>query len=203
MRVRFGELSEPELAARQAACERAEAAWRELGRGDVARARQLMSGIDARVALLVERTPGPGGAACAALSVDDSSAWPLAELLLQQAPADIGCALSLGRAALPLADALTEIEVAHGVALGRATLRVGFARGHLLEVTLGVPGGSGAEIEEIAAENLVRALLGQRVFETWIGVVHAAPAPRGGSLRVLDPGAGAVAGAVAGAGAAA
>jgi hypothetical protein len=56
----------------------------------------------------------------------------------------------------------------------------------LLEVTLGVPGGAGSEIEQNAAENLVLSLLGERLFETWIGAVHVVPAPRGGSLRVLD-----------------
>lgn len=193
MRVRFGELSERELAARRASCARAALSWQALREGDVERARQLMNGIDERVALRVEPARGQPGVSCASLSVHDSSAWPLAELLLQQAPVDVGCGLSLGRAALPLAEALTEVEAAHGVALGRATLRVGFARGHLLEVTLGVPGGSGAEIEQIAAENLVLALLGERVFETWIGAVHATPAPRGGALRVLDAAAGAAA----------
>ena len=56
----------------------------------------------------------------------------------------------------------------------------------MLEVTLFVPGGTGSEIEQNAAENLVRAVLGDRSFETWIGAVHAAAAPRGGPLRVLD-----------------
>jgi hypothetical protein len=32
----------------------------------------------------------------------------------------------------------------------------------------------------------VRAVVGERVFETWIGVVHVVPAPRFPSLRVLD-----------------
>jgi hypothetical protein len=57
----------------------------------------------------------------------------------------------------------------------------------LLEVTLGVPGGTGSENEQNAAENLVRAVLGDRLFETWIGAVHVTPAPRYPSLRVLDP----------------
>jgi len=89
--------------------------------------------------------------------------------------------------AVPLELALAEVRSTHEVELERASLRAGFGRGHLLELTLGVPGGAGSENEQNAAENLVRALLGDRVFETWIGAVHVTPAPRGGSLRVLDP----------------
>jgi hypothetical protein len=88
---------------------------------------------------------------------------------------------------VPLELALAEVRATHEVELERATLRAGFGRGHLLELTLGVPGGAGSENEQNAAENLVRALLGDRVFETWIGAVHVTPAPRSGSLRVLDP----------------
>jgi hypothetical protein len=89
--------------------------------------------------------------------------------------------------AVPLELALAEVRETHEVELERASLRAGFGRGHLLELTLGLPGGLGSENEQNAAENLVRALLGDRVFETWIGAVHVTPAPRGGSLRVLDP----------------
>jgi len=56
----------------------------------------------------------------------------------------------------------------------------------LLELTLGVRGGVGTRIEQIAAEMLVRRVLGDRLFETWVGAVHALPAPRAGALRVLD-----------------
>jgi hypothetical protein len=56
----------------------------------------------------------------------------------------------------------------------------------LLDVTLSLPGGRGSEVEQIAAENLVRFVLGERLFETWIGQVHVAQAPRSGPLRVLD-----------------
>jgi hypothetical protein len=129
---------------------------------------------------------GEGGA-LAELSALESSAWPLAELVLAQAPTDLDCSLSLGRMAVPLELALAEVRATHEVELERASLRAGFGRGHLLELTLGVPGGVHSENEQNAAENLVRALLGDRVFETWVGTVHVTPAPRGGSLRVFDP----------------
>lgn len=183
MRVRFGELSVEEQRARESVISIARRAWAALADGSVDRACQLVRAIDPRIELSLSEV---GAVACAELSALEPSAWPLAELLLAQAPSDLGCALSLGRPALPLADALSEVRVSHGVELSRATLRAGFGRGHLLELTLGVPGGSGDENEQNAAENLVRAVLGDRLFETWVGAVHAAPAPRIPSLRVLD-----------------
>lgn len=184
MRVKYGELSRGELRAREYVQARAREAWERLRDGEQALAAELLDELDERIALaLVE---APGGAPVAELIVDEVSAWPLAELMLAQAPADVGYALSLGRAPLPLELALAEVREAHDVDLQRARVRAGFGRGHLLELTLAVPGGHGSEIEQIAAENLVRALVGDRLFETWIGAVHVTAAPRGGSLRVLD-----------------
>lgn len=160
-------------------------AWDLCARGDDAGARALVARIDADLWLRVERS-GADAVPVASLSPLASPAWPLARWLLEQAPAELGACFSLGRAALPLAEALAEVESEHGVALGRATLRAGFTRGHLLELTIGVPGGSGAEREGEAAESLARAVLGERLFETWIGAVHAKSEPRLGSLRVLD-----------------
>jgi hypothetical protein len=185
MRVRFGELSKPEADARERLRERAREAWQRLRQGDEARAERLMNAIDARVSLSLSEDEA-SGARLAELAASEACAWPLAELLLAAAPDDVGFALSLGRAASSLERALAEAREQYQVELERATFRAGFSRGHLLEVTLSVPGGTGSENEQIAAENLVLALLGERVFETWIGRVHATPAPRGGPLRVLD-----------------
>lgn len=185
MRVRFGALSIEEQAARQELCEHARACWRALREGNVLLACHSMRALDDRLELFVGDDE-QDDCVVAELSALDSAAWPLAELLLAQAPDDLGCALSLGRAAIPIERALSEVNASHGVDLSRASLRAGFGRGHLLEVTLGVPGGTGSENEQNAAENLVRAVVGDRVFETWVGVVHAAAAPRFPSLRVLD-----------------
>lgn len=184
MRLCFGELSAEELLEREGVCRSARAAWQYLHKGDDARASELMAAIDPRVALTVRREAGD--VVHAELTALEPSAWPLAELLLQQAPAALECALSLGRMAVPLASALAEVRESHDLDLEGASLRAGFGRGHLLEVTLAVPGGNGSENEQNAAENLVRALLGDRVFETWIGAVHVTAAPRRSSLRVLD-----------------
>ena len=189
MRVRFGELSKAEVEARERICSRAREAWAHVRAGDDLRAARLMNAIDARLTLSIsELDSGEAGEALrvAELAASEACAWPLAELLLTAAPDDVGCALSLGRPALSLERALHEARQLGQLELSRATFRAGFSRGHLLEVTLGLPGGTGSESEQIAAENLVRALLGDRLFETWIGAVHVTPAPRGGALRVLD-----------------
>jgi len=185
MRVKYGELSAEEQSARADAQRIAREGWLALRDGDRDRAQELLASVDERVSLELE-TPANGDQAVASLLTDDASAWPLAELLLAEAPRDLGYALSLGRAPRALEAALAEIREVHDVELTRASVRAGFGRGHLLEVTLGVPGGAGSEIEQNAAENLVLSLLGERLFETWIGAVHVVPAPRGGSLRVLD-----------------
>lgn len=185
MRVRFGELSAEEARERERACATAREAWTCLGNGDDARACALLDAIDPRVTMSIEREPSDG-VPHAELSALEACAWPLCELLLAQAPADLGCTFSLGRNAVPLERALNEVRTSHQLDLERASLRAGFGRGHLLELTLGVPGGSGGEIAQNAAENLVRAVLGDRLFETWIGAVHVTAAPRGGPLRVLD-----------------
>jgi hypothetical protein len=186
MRIRFGDLSLFERLEKERLCEGARQAWHCLQRGDDARASEQVAQLDARLELTVRRDAG-ARAVHAELSALESSAWPLAELLLAQAPADFDGSLALGRMAVPLEVALAEVRTTHDVELARASLRAGFGRGHLLELTLGVPGGTGSEIEQNAAENLVRAVLGDRVFETWIGAVHVTPAPRSGSLRVFDP----------------
>jgi hypothetical protein len=184
MRVRFGELSSDERRARERVVLSAEHAWQELRDGAAERAKQRLSALDARLELTLSETDD--GTPCAELSALEASAWPLAELLLAQAPSDLGYVLSLGRAAVALPRALAEVQSSHGVELSRATLRAGFGRGHLLDLTLGVPGGTGSENEQNAAENLVRAALGDRLFETWVGAVHQTPAPRRPSLRVFD-----------------
>jgi len=185
MRVRFGDWSEDEAQGLERLRGGARQAWQALREGDDAQACALIDQLDARVGLTLRPDPD-ARVARVELTAFEASAWPLAELLLAQAPADLDCALALGRMAVPLEVALVEVRASHQVELERASLRAGFGRGHLLELTLGVPGGTGSENEQNAAENLVRALLGDRLFETWIGAVHVTASPRLGSLRVLD-----------------
>ncbi len=186
MRVRFGELSATEAHEKERVCAAARQAWGFVRTGDDDHACRLIGAIDPRLALSVQRDDEQR-VPLVELSAFEASAWPLAELLLAQLPLDLDCTSSLGRSAVSLERALSEVRASHQVELERASLRAGFGRGHLLEITLGVPGGSGGENEQNAAENLVRAVLSDRWFETWVGAVHVTASPRGGSLRVLDP----------------
>lgn len=89
-------------------------------------------------------------------------------------------------APLPCELALAQIRAQTGLDFQRASARAGFARGHLLDVVVYLPGGSGAAFESEAAENLVRLLLGEELFERWIGNVLATATVRGGLLTVLN-----------------
>ncbi|HET7545021.1 MAG TPA: hypothetical protein VFK05_34380 [Polyangiaceae bacterium] len=89
-------------------------------------------------------------------------------------------------APLPCELALCQIRAKSGLDFSRARARVGFARGHLLEVVVYLPGGNGNAGESEAAEDLVQLALGAEIFERWIGGVLATPTVRGGLLTVLN-----------------
>jgi hypothetical protein len=84
------------------------------------------------------------------------------------------------------AAAVAQVRAASGVDFARARARTGFARGHLLDVVVYLPGGRGGALEAEAAEDLVRLLLGEELFERWIGSVVATPTVRGGLLTVIN-----------------
>ncbi len=74
-----------------------------------------------------------------------------------------------------------------GLDLRGTRVRVGIARGHLIQVVLHVPGLAAADDASLAgAEHFVCAVLGERGFEDWIGEVSLVAAPRMGSLPVLS-----------------
>ena len=89
--------------------------------------------------------------------------------------------------ALPSALAVPQIHRQNGLNFAGARARCGFARGHLLDIVVYVPGGSGGGREIDAAEALVRLLVGEELFERWVGTVSATPTVRGGPLVVLNP----------------
>ncbi len=108
---------------------------------------------------------------------------PLAERVVAAAPR--GLSLVNRRPPRTFADAVARAK-RRGFDFSRATARAGFARGHLLEVVIGCPGGSGSDDEQLAAEALVWEILGERRADDWIGAVDVVPAPRGGPLRVVS-----------------
>lgn len=103
---------------------------------------------------------------------------PLAELIREHAPAE--WQVEVGKPPQPLADCIST----HDVADARA--RVGFTRGHLMEIVVFAPAVVGwAEKEaEAHAYDVSADLLGSVVFERWVGAVGAGLAPRRGSLRL-------------------
>lgn len=92
-----------------------------------------------------------------------------------------------GTPPVPLERALAVTRERHGVDFHGGRARAGVARGHLIDVILERPGGSGDARESAAAEAFVDLLLGEARFDDWIGSVAVAPAPRGGLLRVVQP----------------
>ncbi len=80
--------------------------------------------------------------------------------------------------------ALARVRQRTAVDLSNARARAGFARGHLLDVAVFVPGGRGPA-DEPAAREFVELLVGGALFRDWIGEVRCAATPRG-VLRVLD-----------------
>jgi hypothetical protein len=87
---------------------------------------------------------------------------------------------------LPCAAAVVSVRSASGLDFGKARARAGFARGHLLDVVVYLPGGRGGAREAEAAEELVRLLIGEELFERWIGSVVATPTIARGLLSVIN-----------------
>ncbi len=108
-------------------------------------------------------------------------AVPLAERVVGLSPP--GLTVLSRRPPSPLPAALAAHAL--GARWAQAKVRAGFARGHLIDVVLHVPAGSGSAEENSAAEELVWALLGERRADDWIGSVQAVAAPRGGPLQVI------------------
>lgn len=88
--------------------------------------------------------------------------------------------------ALACEAACAQVSTEFGIDLSRARARAGFARGHLLDLVVYVPGGLGSAREQEAAEELVWLLVGGELFERWIGRVSVTPTVRGGPLTVLN-----------------
>ncbi|MEO6600175.1 MAG: hypothetical protein ABIQ16_09910 [Polyangiaceae bacterium] len=89
-------------------------------------------------------------------------------------------------APVPFAAATARVRTASGVDFGKARARAGFARGHLLDVVVYLPGGRGGAPETEAAEDLVRLLVGEELFERWVGSVVATPTIVRGLLTVIN-----------------
>lgn len=109
---------------------------------------------------------------------------PIAQRVVSRAPK--GLSMVSKRPPRPLASALENLRRNAGLDLSRARFRAGFSRGHLLEVVLYLPGGTGSEQERASAERLIWDVLGESVANHWIGAVRVAQDTRDGPLRVVN-----------------
>lgn len=138
--------------------------------------------------LVVELDGPPGATRFALLPGDDPGLQPLIERILSRAPAIASVTPVRHRVALAPLAAIDEIRARVGVDLTLARARIGFSRGHLLDAVVYAPGfGSASDERALDAANLLLPrLLGDEVFDTWVGSVDVAPMPRPSVLRVLD-----------------
>jgi hypothetical protein len=204
MRIRFAAPNSPEAAAVRDLCARADEFFAvAVGRlaeallpGDRAAVERALSGALMRVSpgVLVEVVPVEGAGPRIVLSpADDAGLEPLIALILRRAPTVPGVEFARYRCETDVASALAEVRDRFGVDLADTRVRIGFSRGHLLEVVVRSSAfASAADGPGLDAANfLVLRLIGDELFDDWVGAVDVAPAPRAGPLRLLsasDPG---------------
>lgn len=114
----------------------------------------------------------------------DLASRGLAELVSERA---VELDVAVGWPAQPLERVAADFLKRTGCDLSGARVRVGFTRGHLLEVVVALPIGLGVSEPELLAEELVERLLGETLVDDWISAIHVTQLPRQGPLRVLAP----------------
>jgi hypothetical protein len=124
------------------------------------------------------RSEGATTARCVSLAPD---APPLDEARLRAATDP-----ARGEAPRELPRALALTLERHGVDFRSARARAGIARGHLIDIVLELPGGRADAAEHAAADTLLDCLLGEARFDDWVDNVTVSPAPRGGTLKVVQ-----------------
>ena len=191
MRFIFGRNDDAEAGARDELLSRMDAFWKELSavglerlepsaaRRQVAeRLAELHPAIDCEV---LERTLvlTPRG---------ERRLRPWVNALVARAPELGGLTVAGYGPPLSLSAALGRARVETGVDLAGSEVRAGFGRGHLLDLVFHSPEATSAADERVltAAECCAEAVLGERVFDDWIGTVSVTPAPRRGPLRVVS-----------------
>jgi hypothetical protein len=206
MRVRFSAFARGEEdRARRDLVSRIEAFWAEA----IAHVGSGFPGDDVRALRALERTlsslatrvaPGlsveldgrrASGARLVIAPFEDAALGPLVDEMLRLAPRIEGLSVVRHRPELPVADAVRDVRDRLGPDLSGARARVGFSRGHLLEVVVHSPSffGTADELALDAANLLVPRLVGDEVFDEWVGSVDVAPLARPSSLRVVADGA--------------
>lgn len=138
--------------------------------------------------LLVEVDVCDGGIEVALTPAEDSGLEPLLDTVLGRAPTAPGLRFVRHRSERNVAAAVSEVRERFELDLSGARLRIGFSRGHLLEVVVHSSAfSSAADAAGLDAANvLALRLVGDELFDDWIGAVDVIPAPKG-ALRVLSP----------------
>lgn len=160
--------------------------------GDVAALEQrLTMALDCVAPGLVAEVDASEGLLRVVLSPSrDSGLDPLVAEVLRRAPAsaDLSFERHLGEQGVETAVLATRDRF--GLDLSDARLRIGFSRGHLLEVVVTSSRFSSAADDRglLAANCLVSRLIGTELFDDWIGAVDVAPGRRPSSLNVVGAG---------------
>jgi hypothetical protein len=121
-------------------------------------------------------------------AASESRLRPLIAKLAKRAPELDGWTVHDRLTPLAFEAAVERARVATGLDLCTARARAGFTRGHLLDLVVYSPRFGAADDPRArrATRIACEALLGDRIFDDWIGAVELAQMPRGGPLRVLD-----------------
>ena len=162
-----------------------------LGTGERARAERELTVALERLCrgLIVEIDAAEGDVCRIVLSpVEDSGLEPILTALLRRAPTHPDVAFIRHRGERDVPAALGEVRERFDVDLSSARARIGFSRGHLLEVVVhSSMFSSTADDRGLDSANLlVRRLVGDELFDDWIGAVDVAPALREGPLKLLS-----------------
>jgi hypothetical protein len=138
--------------------------------------------------LMVEVAPAEEPRCRVVLSpASDAGVEPLLGQILRRAPSSSGVQFVRYRAETDVDSALEEVRDRFTVDLSDARVRIGFSRGHLLEIVVHSSAfHSGKDDRGLDAANfLVLRLIGDELFDDWVGAVDIAPAPRQGPLKLL------------------
>lgn len=201
--ARYGTPVERERAAE--ARRRVEECWERLGSAvderEVERCRELVRTVDERLDLVRREGLARGDGLARAGGLVDGSlvhadrgpSWfvtydelPARGVAEWVAGGARGGQASVGLPACPLERVLRDAGELGGCDVSRARVRVGFTRGHAVEVMVALP--SATREPQIVAERLVEGLLGEAETDDWVAAVDVIELPRPGSLRVVQPG---------------
>lgn len=169
MLVHWRELGPLSEARRLAAMEKATRLfYRVLAGSDWEAAHQALTSVDPRLSLeLLQDDEGR----LFVLRYDEAPALPSAQFVRELGPANLR--IELGRRAGSHDSALREVTDLYGISLETARVRVGVARGHLLEVVISIPLDISGDVEslQLAIEHYLEVSVGDETLDCWVSDV--------------------------------